>query len=288
MEENEELPINHEEGEVTDNEDLNLEDSIDENEPLITSEDQIDDGSNDDSDDDVIESDLPGDDFSEGFYLDDDGNIEEDENEEADDAPSAEEPKEEQSVPLQIPEPTQEQKTIKKGYIPGTKEFVTEVKEAAKEAVLKELGTDEYDPYDEEHQAWFNVKFNEIANHRRECYEAAQEEIRDSQKQTQRRNEIQAELAKILDSKEKIDAMYKAIRGISHGYHEDMREELLHGKADKLFALAKNVAKKYKDVGQSISSHPHKSAHRSSSSSNSSKPKRDRGYASDLVFGKKW
>lgn len=172
----------------------------------------------------------------------------------------------------------------KKGYTPGTREFVNECREVAKMAVAKELGVDEYDPYDDEHQAWFQIKFQEEANHRRECYNALVEETKteysNRKKQAemqQRQLEVRKELMTILDTPEKADAMQKAMRGVSHGYFDDMVKELNEGKKDKLLKLAKNVAKKYKSVETSDRSvRPEKKQN--------SKPKHGKGYASEM-FG---
>lgn len=159
--------------------------------------------------------------------------------------------------------------------IPNTPEFRKSAITEAKKAVCRELNIeeDDFNNFDEEHQFMFSEKLEEIRAQKRQKFDAVVDRIEKKHAEADRVNKIQNLITSQCDTPEKRTALYNIIRGASTGYTEDMKAELLQGKTDKLQKLI-NVA-----TGKKKLASPKKH------SGKNTKTGRDRGYASDLVFG---
>lgn len=158
--------------------------------------------------------------------------------------------------------------------IPNTKEYRQSAIVQAKAAVCKELNIeeDDFNTFDEEHQFLFSEKLEEIRAQKKKKFDDAVERI----EKRHAAEDNNAKIANLINSQcntpEKKKKLYDIIRGASTGYTEDMKAELAQGKTDKLQKLI-NVA-----TGKKALVSPNKK-------SKNTKTRRDRGYASDLVFG---
>ncbi len=161
--------------------------------------------------------------------------------------------------------------------IPNTVEYRKSAIAEAKKAVCKELKIeeDDFNNFDEEHQFLFSEKLEEIRAQKKQKFDAVVDRIQKKQAEENRVASIANLINSQCDTPEKKDNLYKIIRGASTGYTEDMKQELLQGKTDKLQKLI-NVATGKKKLA---------SPKKHSNSSKNTKTGRDRGYASDLVFG---
>ena len=159
--------------------------------------------------------------------------------------------------------------------IPTTPEFRKSAISEAKKAVCKELNIDEddFNNFDEEHQFLFSEKLEQIRSEKKQKFDYAVNRIQRKQAEEERAANIKNLVESQCNTPEKKQKLYQVIRGASTGYTEDMKAELLQGKTDKLQKLI-DVA-----TGKRSLPTPKKK------SVKNTKTGRDRGYASDLVFG---
>lgn len=202
-----------------------------------------------------------------GEILDEDGEPLESESEAEAESESTEtiEPKAEASVeptPAAAPEepPSQSmvdnvneriKNEVKEDYIPNTKEFRDGVRAEAKQAVIDELGTDEFDPYDDEHQLLFLEKAQQISQRRTNAFNAAVNKFQNEYKQKEYaakqqsfRDNLDNQVKAILNTPAKQQALEQALDGISHKEFKRIQNEIANGKGDGLIKLAKAVASK--------------------------------------------
>lgn len=166
-------------------------------------------------------------------------------------------------------------KEVEEQDIPTTAAYRKAAISEARKAVCKELNIaeDDFNSFDEEHQFLFSEKLEEIRAQKKQKFDAVVDRIQKKHAESARVAKIQNLIESQCDTQEKKNNLYNIIRGASTGYTEDMKAELLQGKTDKLQKLI-NVA-----TGKKTLPNPKKS------SSKNTKTGRDRGYASDLVFG---
>ena len=159
--------------------------------------------------------------------------------------------------------------------IPTTVEFRKAAIAEAKKAVCAELNIDEddFNTFDEEHQFLFSEKLEQIRSEKKQKFDDAVNRIQARQAEEKRTADIANLINSQCDTKEKKEKLVKVLRGVSTGYTEDMKAELLKGKTDKLQKLI--------DVATGKKSLPTPKKHGKNTKTNG----RDRGYASDLVFG---
>lgn len=158
--------------------------------------------------------------------------------------------------------------------IPNTKEYRQSAIAQAKAAVCKELNIeeDDFNTFDEEHQFLFSEKLEEIRAQKKKKFDDTVERIEKKHAAEDNNAKIANLINSQCDTPDKKKKLYDIIRGASTGYTEDMKAELAQGKTDKLQKLI-NVA-----TGKKALVSPKKK-------SKNTKTGRDRGYASDLVFG---
>lgn len=133
---------------------------------------------------------------------------------------------------------------VKEDYIPNTKEFRDGVRAEAKQAVLDELGVDEYDPYDDEHQMLFIEKAQQISQRRTNAYMAAVSKFEREYRQNSFSLNLKATIDGICDTPQLQKALEDAVGGISHRAYLQLQKEIKNGNAEGLIKLAKAVKSK--------------------------------------------
>jgi len=180
-------------------------------------------------------------------------------------------------------EPTERQRLVREiadqleaEDIPTTVEYRKSAIAEAKKAVCRELNIeeDDFNNFDEEHQFLFSEKLEQVRAQKKQKFDSVVERIQKKHAEENRVAKIANLINSQCDTEEKKQNLYKIIRGASTGYTEDMKMELLQGKTDKLQKLI-NVATGKKKLASPKKHNPNKNT----------KTGRDRGYASDLVFG---
>lgn len=259
---------------------------------IVFSDEPYDESDDEDPEDD---SENESDDETEEEGSDDESNEGEESKENEENRKTEDEPKEQTTVQTQNTEPvrndgngndqlTQRQKLVQEiadqleaADIPNTVEYRKSAIAEAKKAVCKELNIeeDDFNNFDEEHQFLFSEKLEEIRAQKKQKFDAVVDRVQKKQAEENRVASIANLINSQCDTPEKKNNLYKIIRGASTGYTEDMKQELLQGKTDKLQKLI-NVATGKKKLA---------SPKKHSNSSKNTKTGRDRGYASDLVFG---
>lgn len=247
----------------------------------LINDDEID-GYSEDDDSDIEEQDAsPEVDDWEGGIINDDGEVEEEDNEaNTTPEPSAEteatvneQPQEEiqnDDIRKQIAKAVAEK--LEAEDIPNTKEFRNAVIREAKEEVCKELEAEEYNSFDEEHQALFLEKLENIRARKNSKFKGVVDGVTNSFVARANQERIQKQIQEICDTPEKMKELDKALGGVSYNAFNEMQEEIKKGKADKLLGFAKNLFSKRNNVNK-------KPVH-------GLKTRRgDRGFASDIVFG---
>lgn len=136
------------------------------------------------------------------------------------------------------------EKEIKEDYIPNTKAFRDGVRQEAKEAVMNELGVDEYDPYDDEHQMLFLEKAQQISARRTKAYNLNVERFEQEYKRNKFTDNLQQTISKIIDTPEKSKALDDALGGMSVNAYRKLQKEIQSGNSNNLVKLARTVVSK--------------------------------------------
>ena len=242
---------------------------------------------NDDDSQEIVEiepeeeNDAPEVEDYEGGIFDDEGNyIPDEENDDtektaSEDTQMSEEPSEEmkQNIIQTVAD------RLDVSEVPNTKEFRAAVIKQAKAEVCKELDVEEYDNFDEEHQALFMEKFDEIRKQRKEKFDNTVKEVTDSYEQQNRIENVKNKLLKVCDTNEKLQELEKALGGASYNTVEAMKAEIAKGKSDLLMKFVNNLFEKKAAIKNHTGSRPKQNHNKSTAK------KRDRGFASDIVFG---
>lgn len=230
-------------------------------------------------------TDAPDVDDYEGGYIDEDGEYVSDEeiSEPVEKAPESVEQKPEEHQEEEKTEPQSDdmkQKIIQNvaekldiSEVPNTKEFRSAVISEAKDEVCRELGVEEYDNFDEEHQALFIEKLEAVRNRRKARFDATVKEVTENFERQDRIGKIKSQLEAICDTPEKLAELDKALGGVSYNTYRRMQEQIQNGNPEMLLDFAKNMFDKKKTIPQVKPQKKHNTQ------------KRDRGFASDIVFG---
>ena len=191
-------------------------------------------------------------------YIDDDVFVDdgEEETEEQEDPQIVQDPVQQEQLQESVPQQTVDpvdtddleaslkqriENEIREDYIPNTKAFRDGVRQEAKEAVMNELGVDEYDPYDDEHQMLFLEKAQQISARRAKAYSLNVERFEQEYKRNKFTNNLQQTMSKIIDTPEKSKALDDALGGMSVNAYRKLQMEIQSGNSNNLIRLARTV-----------------------------------------------